>query len=85
MELARPIVWQFDTTITRRFRVRVMKAGTRPVPVNAPPESVIWLARKHFFFAKKKQKTFAYWSKWLPQYSNRQKFFGSFFQIRTLP
>jgi hypothetical protein len=43
--------------------------------------------RKHFFFEKKKQKTFIYWRK-RPNsksaaYLNKQKLFGSFFQRGT--
>jgi hypothetical protein len=41
--------------------------------------------RKHFFFEKKKQKTFAHWGPG-HRYCHRpqdQKFFGSFFQKRT--
>jgi amidase len=40
--------------------------------------------RKHFFFEKKKQKTFTNWTEQLRQsHANIQKFFGSFFQKRT--
>jgi len=43
-------------------------------------------ARKHFFFEKKKQKTFALLADAVDQtgaYRREQKFFGSFFQKRT--
>jgi len=42
--------------------------------------------RKHFFFEKKKQKTFALLvdaPDTTGPYRNKQKFFGSFFQKRT--
>jgi hypothetical protein len=40
--------------------------------------------RKHFFFEKKKQKTFANWASLYPgrPQPNSQKFFASFFQKR---
>jgi hypothetical protein len=42
--------------------------------------------RKMFFFEKKNQKTFVTLSRTRrPARANRQKFFGSFFQKRTLP
>jgi hypothetical protein len=40
--------------------------------------------RKNFFFAKKKQKTFAIWRRaWGNSAPKKQKFFGSFLQKRT--
>jgi multimeric flavodoxin WrbA len=46
----------------------------------------IWGRRKVFFFEKKKQKTFGRLSRTHPAaYAKSQKFFGSFFQKRTLP
>jgi len=42
--------------------------------------------RKHFFFEKKKQKTFTHWSPVARQWHtpNGEKFFGSFFKKELL-
>jgi hypothetical protein len=62
--------------------------STTETALNFLSEGLMERRRKNFFFEKKKQKTFVNFAASLlqptfPSNSNRQKFFGSFFQKRT--